>query len=67
MLVEHHMGVVMRACDRITVLDYGRKLVEGTPADIRTNAGVIEAYLGKKAVHAKSVRTAPAETGHAAN
>ncbi len=43
MLVEHHMEVVMRACNRITVLNYGRKLVDGTPSDIRDHSGVIEA------------------------
>jgi len=48
MLVEHHMEVVMRACDRITVLNYGKKLTDGSPADIRDHSGVIEAYLGTK-------------------
>ena len=48
MLVEHHMEVVMRACDRITVLNYGKQLADGSPADIRDHSGVIEAYLGTK-------------------
>ena len=42
------MEVVMRACDRITVLNYGKQLADGSPADIRDHSGVIEAYLGTK-------------------
>jgi branched-chain amino acid transport system ATP-binding protein len=49
MLVEHHMDVVMPTCDRITVLNYGRKLAEGTPAEIKRRPDVIKAYLGKDA------------------
>jgi branched-chain amino acid transport system ATP-binding protein len=45
-LIEHDMGVVMDLSDRVVVLDYGRKIGDGTPDEIRTNQAVIDAYLG---------------------
>jgi branched-chain amino acid transport system ATP-binding protein len=46
LLVEHHMNLVMSVSDRVHVLDFGRKIAEGTPDEVRANPAVIQAYLG---------------------
>jgi len=53
LLVEHHAELVMRLCDRVTVIDVGRVLITGTPGTVSRDPGVVAAYLGDELTEAE--------------
>ena len=55
LLIDHNMALIMDVCDRVYVLDQGRSLAEGTPAEVRANLDVAAAYLGESALHGEEV------------
>ncbi|WEV78492.1 ABC transporter ATP-binding protein [Janibacter cremeus] len=66
MLVEHHMDLVMRVCDRLTVLDFGRVIAAGTPDEVRNDPVVLDAYLGASVEDPSGEDAATSVSGDAA-
>jgi branched-chain amino acid transport system ATP-binding protein len=58
LLIDHDMSLVLEVCDHILVIDFGKLIAEGTPAEIRTNPRVIDAYLGRQGGHGEKQETA---------
>ena len=48
LLVEHHMGLVMSISDKVVALNFGRRIAQGTPAEVQANPDVVAAYLGSE-------------------
>ena len=64
LLVEHDMNFVMGVCDSVVVIDFGNKIAEGTPEEIRNDPAVIEAYLGQQSDDDLGIESSqPAESG----
>ena len=59
LLIEHDVAMVMRTCDRVAAINFGREIVTGTPAEVRAHPVVITAYLGRSERAAEPAETAP--------